>query len=394
MTHEWFSHIDRRRLESTFCALAAVDSPSRGERLMADKVKALFEELGFALSEDNAGEALGGSAGNLFLRIPGDESCPPVLFGAHLDTVEPACGKRAAVDENGVITSAGETVLGADDLSAVAELYEAARIWKENGVPHRPVEIAFFAAEELYTLGSRVFDFSAVRAKEAYVLDLSGQIGRAALRAPAFLYYKAVVHGKASHAGFAPEAGISAVKAAAEAVSRIPIGHTDADTTVAVGIMNGGLATNIVPEMCTVEGEIRSYFDEKAYAALEKVKKCFGQACARYGAGLDFEVEKRAAAYHFAPDAPIVGRFSEACRFCGLEPQLVETFGGSDANTCAERGIPSLVVANGMHRIHTTDEFTTLDDMEAACRLILALAAPTLSPSMQGKASFGSPKSI
>ena len=259
-----FSFIDRERLVSTFTGLVAVDSPSKGERKMADKIKALFEELGCAVSEDGAGEKIGGNAGNLFLTVPGEEGSEPIFFGGHLDTVEPAKGKRAVLDENGVITSEGDTVLGADDLTAAAELLEVVRIYKEHNIPHRPLEIAFFAAEELYTLGSRVFDFSRLKAREAYVLDLSGEIGRAALRAPTFLYYKATVHGRSSHAGFAPEAGVSAIKAAADAISKIQIGHVDPDTTVAVGIIKGGLATNMGPEECTVEGEIRSYFDEKA----------------------------------------------------------------------------------------------------------------------------------
>lgn len=370
-----FSYINKDRLLRTFEELVKIDSPSKGEREMADKVKALFESLGYAVTEDDAGEKIGGNAGNLFLRIPGEEGSEPVFFGGHLDTVEPAKGKCAVTDEKGVITSKGETVLGADDLSAVAELYEVVSILKEHNIPHRPLEIAFFAAEELYTLGSRVFDFSKLKAKEAYVLDLSGDIGRAALRAPTFLYYKATVHGKASHAGFAPEAGVSAVKAAAEAISRIQIGHVDPDTTVAVGIVKGGLATNIVPEECTVEGEIRSYFDEKAYRELDKIRTYFNEAAEAIGATLDFEVEKRAAAYHFTESSPIVSRFKAAAEKAGLTPELVETFGGSDANTTAEHGIPSLVIANGMNKIHTTEEYSSLDDLEKACKLILTLTA-------------------
>ncbi len=369
-----FSYINKDRLLRTFEELVKIDSPSKGEREMADKVKALFESLGYAVTEDDAGEKIGGNAGNLFLRIPGEEGNEPVFFGGHLDTVEPAKGKCAVTDEKGVITSKGETVLGADDLSAVAELYEVVSILKEHNIPHRPLEIAFFTAEELYTLGSRVFDFSKLKAKEAYVLDLSGDIGRAALRAPTFLYYKATVHGKASHAGFAPEAGVSAVKAAAEAISRIQIGHVDPDTTVAVGIVKGGLATNIVPEECTVEGEIRSYFDEKAYSELDKIRAYFNEAAENIGASVDFEVEKRAAAYHFTESSPIVSRFKAAAEKAGLAPELVETFGGSDANTTAEHGIPSLVIANGMNKIHTTEEYSSLDDLEKACKLILALA--------------------
>ena len=83
-------------------------------------------------------------------------------------------------------------------MAGLVEILEGIRSVKEAGVPHRDIEILFTIAEELYIKGSSVFDFSKVRAKEAYVLDISGPVGSAAYKAPSLISYQVVVTGKAS----------------------------------------------------------------------------------------------------------------------------------------------------------------------------------------------------
>lgn len=79
-------------------------------------------------------------------------------------------GKKAVLHEDGTITSDGSTVLGADDLSGVCAILEALTSLKEDGTPHRPLELLFDVAEETYCAGIRQFDFSRLKSKEAYVL--------------------------------------------------------------------------------------------------------------------------------------------------------------------------------------------------------------------------------
>ncbi len=107
--------LNRERIGSTFAGLVEVDSPSRQERQMADTLKELFGKLDITLEEDNAGPAFGGNTGNLFGRMKGQLPGTPLLFSAHMDTVEPSRGKKAVFHPDGTITSAGDTVLGADD---------------------------------------------------------------------------------------------------------------------------------------------------------------------------------------------------------------------------------------------------------------------------------------
>ena len=157
--------INTQRLLDCFRELVAIDSPSFGERAMADALTARLRKLGFAVREDDGAKKIHANAGNLFATLPGRLDLPPLLLCAHMDTVAPAFGKRAVVEPDGRVHSAGDTVLGADDLAAVAEILEAVTTLEEQGIPHRPVEVLFSAAEEAYCIGASVFDFSTVRAR-------------------------------------------------------------------------------------------------------------------------------------------------------------------------------------------------------------------------------------
>ena len=214
--------IDEKRIADFFAELVFIDSPSLEECEMADTLKAKFAEIGVNFTEDHTQEQTGSNAGNLFARIPGSIDGAPVLFAAHMDTVEPAKGKKAVFHDDGTVTSDGTTVLGADDLAGVTAIYEAVRHITEAGAPHSPIEILISTGEELYCKGANAFDYSQVQAKEAYVLDLSGAIGAAAYAAPTLVSFKAEIQGKAAHAGFHPEDGINSIQAAARAVAQLP----------------------------------------------------------------------------------------------------------------------------------------------------------------------------
>ena len=129
--------------------------------------------MGFETEEDDAGSHYGGNAGNVYGFLKGSLYGEPVLFSAHMDTVEPGIGKKAVFQEDGRITSDGTTVLGADDAAGLTEILGGIRRVLSSGKPQRDIEVLFPIAEELYTKGTRVFDFSKIRSKEAYVLAVS-----------------------------------------------------------------------------------------------------------------------------------------------------------------------------------------------------------------------------
>lgn len=364
--------IDRDRLIRLFTELVSINSPSRGEREVCRCISEKLRALGFDPKEDDVGEKIGGNTGCLYTYIEGSLPLPPLLFSAHMDTVEPSCGKKAVFHPDGKVTSDGTTVLGADDLSGICAILEALTALKESGKPHRPLEILFDPAEETYCAGIQQFDFKKLRSREAYILDLTGPVGSAALQAPAILSYKAVFHGKAAHAAFSPEKGIHALKAAAEAVSAIDCGRIG-DTTVNVGTISGGSADNVVPEFCTVTGEVRSFSDESARSALDRIRQQMECAAAHYGASLSFTTETLCLAFRVDAEEPVARRFQNACRELFLPGTLLSTYGGSDNNHFFQHGIRGLVAASGMNNCHSCSEYTSVSELMKASELTLAL---------------------
>ncbi len=101
----------------------------------------------------------------------------------------------------------------------------------------------------------------------------------------------AVIHGKTAHAGVAPEKGVSAITIAAKAVSKMPLGRIDEETTANIGRFEGGQATNIVADRVDILAEARSLVPEKMEAQVEKMKEAFESTAASMGGTAKVEVE-------------------------------------------------------------------------------------------------------
>ena len=365
--------IDTNRLLSLFEKLISFDSPSFDERRIGDFVTQQLHKLGLDLCEDGAAEAIGGSCGNLHAYLEGSLDLPPLLFCAHLDTVEPSRNKKMQISEGGMITSTGETVLGADDCAGIASILEALTALKASNLPHRPIELLFTVAEEPYCRGAQALDLSMIYSREAYVLDLTGPVGTAAYQAPTILSFMAQFTGRSAHAGFAPEQGIHAIGVAACAVAALPCGRIDDHTTLNFGTITGGTADNIVPDRCTLTGEIRSFSDADAARLLADITHSMQRIAKEHGAKADISHTVHVAAYRTDPESAVAKRFQSACRQLGLAGHLVSTFGGSDNNYLAQKGIQGIVVATAMNNCHSTSEYTTIAELERAAHLVLAL---------------------
>ncbi|MBR3149824.1 MAG: M20/M25/M40 family metallo-hydrolase [Eubacterium sp.] len=365
--------VNTKRLIENFTSMVALDSPSFDERLVCDYIKEYLADLGIKAAEDGAGAIIGGTTGNLHAVVDGDIDAEIIAFSSHMDTVEPSHGKCAVIHDDGTITSKGDTVLGSDDLAGVTAILEALTVIKENGLSHRPIELIFTVAEETHGGGVTAFDYSTIKAKQAYVFDLDGEIGTAASSAPTILTYKAKFIGKSAHAGFASHLGRHAVKAAALAVTRIPCGSVDDGINANVGVINGGKATNIVPDLCTINGEIRSFDDAMSDVKFSEVKEICTAAAEEFGCKVGFEVAKDIRAFCVPDDNPVVKRFKSCCGELGLSGECAPTFGGSDNNVFAQHGIDGIVVSTGMNNCHSVDEYTTVDMLTQAAELALKL---------------------
>lgn len=363
--------IDKARLKKTFLDMVHIASPSRHERKMADYVTRVLAELGADTAEDKAGEIIGGEAGNVIAQFRGTvEGAPTILLSSHMDTVTP-CDNIEVIEEDGIIRTDGRTVLGGDDKAGIAAILEALRVVKEKDIPHGNIEVVFAIAEEAGLLGSKNLDRDLVRAEMGFVFDSSGVPGQAIIKAPSSNAMHMTVRGKKSHAGLAPERGINAITLAARAIAEAKQGRIDDETTANIGVIKGGTATNIVPDVVEVWAEARSHNEEKLERATEALLAPFRKIAD--GGSCDIEVTREYDAYSLDETEPVVGVVRDACKRAGLTVDLVATGGGSDGNNFNRLGLPSVVLGVGMTDVHTTAENIRIVDIENSARLALAI---------------------
>lgn len=356
------------RMLSEFLELAAYSVPSKHEAEIRQCLMEKLLSLGFSVSIDDAFPENG--SGSLYGFLPGTLPGTPILFTAHMDTVTPCENKKITVEPDGTIHTDGTTILGGDDLTGVVEFLEAVRQLRAEALPHRDIEVIFTACEEYFVEGAKRLDYSRIRSREAYVLDTDGEIGTAVLAAPTGIRVMAYLTGKASHAALKPEDGINAVAIAADAISHMRLGRIDGDTTANIGIIQGGDSGNIVPERCFVEGETRSLLHDSAIAQRDHMSACFQEAAERAGGACRMENTTVYEAWSVEESSALCQRFARAAKAAGLAPSFQRACGGSDASFLSAHGISCLVLATGMHEIHSVREYTTLGEMETMTQVV------------------------
>ena len=361
-----------------FVRLVELPSPSGRERAVADAVLAWLRAAGLSPVEDDTAAVIGAGSGNIIVRVPAGETPPgepgpaaPIVLAAHMDTVA-VDGPVVAVVEDGVVRSATDTILGGDDKVAVTALLAVLRDLA-GSPPAAPVIGVFSTSEEIGLKGAKALDVAALGARAGFVFDTTGPIGEIITRAPAQKTITAEFHGVAAHAGIAPDLGRNAIAAASHAVASMKLGRIDELTTANVGLIEGGTATNIVPERCRIVGEARSH--EAASLAAQVTHMIDAVQLAAGIAGIDVEtsVVDEYQAFALDDDELPVRVAAEALRALQVEPRLGPSGGGSDANVFNLRGLPSVNLSIGMEKVHTPDEYLPVARLGDAYRLLHAV---------------------
>lgn len=372
--------IHRERLARTFINLCEIDSPSRSERRVADYLKGLFEELGAdAVMEDNSQEQTGADCGNLIVRFTGNVVKEPIFFACHMDTVEPGVGVKV-LRSGDIFTSRGNTILGGDDKSGITAVIELIRVVKESNMDHGPIEILLTTCEEIGLLGAKHFDHRLLHAKSGYALDSSG-IDKVIVGAPAANHLKIEVYGIAAHAGLNPEQGVSALCLAARAIADLRLGRLDEQSTANFGLIQGGVATNIVPDLITIEGEVRSHSPEKLDAYTREIESTFQNVVKGWSAQIDgaklpsveVSVAKDYPVMRLDDEDQVIKRVKDAAKILDREIDFQVAGGGSDANIFNSYGLQTAIIATGMTKVHTVDESLDLNDLYSLAELLLAI---------------------
>ncbi|QIZ76100.1 M20/M25/M40 family metallo-hydrolase [Ferrimonas lipolytica] len=361
--------INQDRLVNHFIELVKIDSESRNEKQIAETLTEQLGALGFAVTRLPVAAELSNGF-NIYAKLAGELN-GSVLMSCHMDTVAPGIGIEPVI-EDGIIRSAGDTILGGDDKSGIAAIMEAVRVIKESGNAHKTLELAFTVFEEGGLHGSKNFDMSVVNSSEAIVLDSGGPIGTIITVAPGQQNLKVTIKGKPAHAGLAPEEGVNALTVAADAISQMKLSRIDAETTANIGVVNGGQATNIVMPELFIEAEARSLNDDKLSAQVAHMVSTFEAAAEKHGAQINIETERSYNAYNIDDKDPLVSDIQAAFSQCGVTPLLQSTGGGSDANIFNEKGLKTVNLSTGMAKVHTTEEYIAVADMVAITEFVKA----------------------
>jgi len=376
--------INRERLATTFTKLCEISSPSKKEGLIAKHLKNIFSDLGADfIYEDDSARQTGSESGNLIIRFDGNlPEQSGIFLACHMDTVEPGEGVEV-LRTSDIFTSKSDTILGGDDKSGIAAIIELLTLLKENNTDHATIEVIITTCEEIGLLGAKSLDHDKVQSKFGYALDSSG-INDIIIGAPAANKIEVEIRGVAAHAGLCPETGINALALTAQALTGISQGRIDKDTTRNFGLIQGGTATNIVPEQVILKGEIRSHSKEKLITYTQEVADIFNKTIDQWK-GTSTTGDKRPSVkttitddypiLSLPDDSPVILRVKKAAEVCGKKLHYTITGGGSDASIFCSYDLPTAIVATGMKNVHTVDEQINLKDLVELTELLHALTS-------------------
>lgn len=330
--------------------------------------------------------------GNLIVDLPGTRPGPRLLFSTHLDTVPLCAGAKPRRDGDRIVSD-GTTALGGDARTGVALLVVLAETLIKHKLPHPPITLLFTVREESGLHGARELDPADLGGAQMCI-NVDGQsASELIIGAVGQENWEVEIEGRASHAGVAPDKGISATMVGAIALAEArragwfgkvvkPYGRGTSN----VGIFGGkngkpaGDATNVVTDYVFIRGEARS--PEASFAAkiVEGYKQAFASAAAQVTdhqgetAGMTFRHAPAYPPFELSKESPVVLRAAKALAMLGGEPSYLFSNGGLDANWLDKHGIPTITIGAGQAEIHTIKEYVNLSEYEKGCRLGILMA--------------------
>ena len=349
-----------------FLQLIAINSPSGKEEKVRAFIINYLSSLNIKTNVD--------SYGNVVAYPSIDYSEKAILFATHIDTVPNATDVKVVRDDKRIYTD-GTTALGADDKSAIASTLIAIEHILENNIKTSPIVLLFSVEEETGLDGAKHLDTSLLPPiKMAYIPDAQLDIGNVVIQSPAKLDAHIIFKGKAAHAGFNPETGISAISLASRAIDQMKLLRIDENTTANIGSIVGGKATNIVAENCEIHLEIRSNTEEKCHSHLAHIEMCCIKAVGALKGSYTLSSEVKYPSYTLEEDDAALIHFKNACDELNIPYKAVKSGGGSDTNILRGYGIDAITLASGYTKAHSVEESIPLESFDTLTELLITLA--------------------
>jgi len=351
-----------------FTETAKINALSGNEKPLADFIKTFLSRYNYSIQEDNAYLVTESNTGNLICRI-GDGG--EFVLTAHMDTARPTHNLKPLIFEDKIVSS-GDTVLGVDNRVGVTTLLFLLQKIASEKIPVKNFTVAFTTCEETTLFGSKHLGLNG-NIKYGFVFDSGFRPGNFVYSSCGSLGFKIKVIGKASHSGIAPEKGINSLQIAAKAISNLPLGRIDDETTINIGILKGGTAVNVIPEITELDGEIRSFDIDKVESYFKICLDTFKREAEGLGGKIEFDSVWDFKPYSVPEDSYVFKEIKSALEKVGLKPAPRISLGGSDANSLNENGIVSVNLGIGAQNPHSNDEFVYIEDLVKNVEIALEL---------------------
>ena len=365
-------------LVDLFLDAIRIDAVSLREGPVVRFLRERLSGLPVEILEDGTAALVDGQSGNVICIPPSfDPRLPAIALLAHMDTPRSTVNVRPVLSDS-MITSDGTTVLGVDNRAGFSVLLHVLSEHLRQDLPGNFI-VVFTIAEEIGMFGSKHVDLTPFNVKMCFVFDCSRRPGTFIQSAVGCSLFTATFCGKSSHAGVAPEKGVNAISIAAHALSQVPLGRLSPTMTSNIGMISGGEATNVVPDRCKVEGEVREFNQRLIDDHLSSMEKTFSGIAVSKGGSVTFESKLDFPPFTLEPSSEAFRFTVETLTSVGLTPNPIQYLGGSDANMLNHKGLPAINLGIGAQNPHGNDEFILLEDLAKTEELARALIRRTIS---------------
>jgi tripeptide aminopeptidase len=368
-------------------------------------------ELGRLLVDELRGLGLADAAmdvnGFVTATLPGNVDGAPVIgLLAHIDTspdesganVEPlvhrdydggviALPRRGTVLDpasipeltpkvgHDIVTTSGDTLLGADDKAGMAEVMAAvAYLAAHPELPRATVRVGFTPDEEIGE-GAKLFDIEAFGAACAYTLDGS-EAGEFTDETFTAASADVVIRGVEVHPGMATGKLVNAARLAGRVLAALPPELTPEATSEREGFIHV-YAVEATAGEATIRTIVRDFDDERLAEHVALLRRIAEEVVASEPrARLELEVKHQYPNMRtFLDRHPGVSEAAEeALRREGFEPKRVPIRGGTDGSILSARGLPTPNLFTGGHEYHSVREWASVQDMASAAAVAVRLA--------------------
>ncbi len=277
---------------------------------------------------------------------------------------------------NDIVTTDGTTLLGADNKAGIAEIMDAVRMLLLNPqIRHGVIKVLFTPDEEIGRGADKV-DLKKLGADFAYTIDgeSAGHLEDETFSADGATIF---IQGVSAHPGFAKGKMEHALKIAARIIDALPAKMSPENTEGRDGFLHpvgleGGL------DSATLSLIVRDFSEQglkDKEALLETIVKDTMKDFPRSSAKIEFKPQYRNMKEVLDRHPAVVANAIEAIGRAGLKPVRASIRGGTDGSRLSFMGLPCPNIFAGEHAFHSRLEWVSVQDMEAAVRTIVHLAA-------------------